>query len=208
MAEIDIINSENNSVGKIDMPDEIFKVEIKKDLLHEVVKNHLANRRQGTASTKTRGQVRGGGRKPYKQKGSGRARAGTTRSPLRRGGGTVFGPHPRDYSYRIPKKARWLALNSALAAKFADNEVMVIDSLALEQAKTKMLRSILDGVGLERNVLIVIPEKNETIELAARNLPGVHVARIHEINVYAILSHKKLLMSKDAVDKLKEAYLG
>lgn len=208
MAQIDIINIENKAVGKTDLPDDIFGVEVKKGLLHEVVRNHLANKRQGNAATKTRGMVRGGGRKPYKQKGTGRARAGSTRSPLFRGGGTVFGPQPRDYSYKLPKKAKWSALSSALTAKFADDEVMIMDAISIAAPKTREVKGLLNSLGLKCKVLMIVPEKDENLELAARNIPGVSVARVKELNVYSILSHEKLLITKDAVEKMKEAYLG
>jgi large subunit ribosomal protein L4 len=208
MAQTDIINKDNKSVGTADLPDDIFSVEVNKGLLHEVVRNHLANKRQGTASTKTKGLVRGGGRKPYKQKGTGRARAGSIRSPLWKGGGTVFGPQPRDYSYKIPKKAKWSALSSALTAKLVDGEVIIIDDISVAESKTRAVRGLLDGLGLKNNVLIIVPEKNEALELGSRNIPRVNVARVNELNVYSILSHEKLLISKDAVEKMKEAYLG
>ncbi len=208
MPQTDIINNENKSVGTAELPEDIFGVEVRKGLLHEVVRNHLANKRQGTASTKTKGLVRGGGRKPYKQKGTGRARAGSIRSPLWRGGGIVFGPQPRDYSYKLPKKVKWTALSSALTAKFADGEVIIIDSIAINEPKTRAVRELLDGLGLKNNVLIIVPEKNDALELGARNIPAVSVARVKELNVYSILSHEKLLISKDAVERMKEAYLG
>ena len=208
MAEINIINKENKSVGKTELPDDIFGVEVRKGLLHEVVLNHLANKRQGTAATKTRGMVSGGGKKPHKQKGTGRARAGSNRSPLWKGGGTVFGPQPRDYSYKLPKKVKWTALSSALSAKFNDGEVLIIDELSVKEAKTRAVKALLDSLGLKNNVLIIIPEKNEAIELASRNIPRVNVARVSELNVYSILSHEKLLISKAAIDKMKEAYSG
>ncbi|HDH04594.1 MAG TPA: 50S ribosomal protein L4 [Nitrospirae bacterium] len=208
MAQIEIINNENKSVGKADLPDDIFGVVINKGLLHEVVRNHLANKRQGTASTKTKGLVRGGGRKPYKQKGTGRARAGSIRSPLWKGGGTVFGPRPRDYSYKLPKKVKWTALSSALSAKYADGEVIVIDDVSITEPRTKVVKGLLDSLGLKNNVLIIVPEKNAALELAARNIPAVNVARVNELNVYAILSHEKLLISMGAVERMKEAYLG
>ena len=207
MPQVELINKENKSVGKVELPDDIFSVKVNKELLHEVVHNHLANKRQGNAATKTKGLVSGGGKKPYKQKGTGRARAGSNRSPLWRGGGTIFGPQPRDYSYRLPKKAKWLALSSALAAKFADNEVVIIDDLSLTEPKTKAVKSMLKGLGLD-NVLIIVPEKNGNLELAARNIPRVDIARVSELNVYSILAHKKLLILKDAVERLKEVYLG
>ncbi len=208
MAQTDLINKANESVGKADLPDDIFGVEVKKALLHEVVRNHLANKRQGNASTKNRANVRGGGRKPYRQKGSGRARAGTSRSPLTRGGGTIFGPLPRDYSYKLPKKAKWAALSSALSAKFADGEIMVLDEINVNEPKTRSVVELLAGLGLKNNVLFVVPEKNDNLELAARNIPRVNVARVNELNVYSVLSHEKLVVSKDAVERMKEAYLG
>ena len=208
MAKAEVINKENKSVGNADLPDEIFGVQVNKGLLHEVVRNHLANKRQGTAATKTRGMVSGGGKKPWKQKGTGRARSGSNRSPLWRGGGTVFGPQPRDYSYKMPRKAKWSALSSALTAKFADGEVMVIDTISLPEAKTKNVKGLIDGLGLTSKVLIIIPEKNEALELASRNLPKVNIARVSELNVYSILSHEKLLILQDALEKMKEAYLG
>ena len=208
MPEIDVINRENKSVGKAELPDDIFSVEVKKGLLHEVVRNQLANRRQGNAATKTRGLVRGGGRKPYRQKGTGRARAGSNRSPVWRGGGTTFGPQPRDYSYKLPKKMKWLALSSALAAKLADEEIMIVDDLSLKEPKTREVRGLLDGLGLKCSALMVISEKNESLERASRNIPGVNVARVGELNVYSILAHEKLVISRDALEKMKEVYLG
>ncbi|MCK5503530.1 MAG: 50S ribosomal protein L4 [Thermodesulfovibrionia bacterium] len=208
MPHIEIINKENKKAGKTELPEDIFSTEIKKGLIHEVVRNHLANKRQGNASTKTKGLVRGGGKKPYKQKGTGRARAGSNRSPLWKGGGTVFGPLPRDYSYKLPKKVKWLALSSALAAKFADGKIIVIDELSLAEPKTKAVIGLLKNLGLENNVLMIVPEKNETLELAARNIPKVNVARVNELNVYTVMLHEKLLITKDAVEKMKEAYLG
>lgn len=208
MAQVDLINKANASVGKADLPDDIFGVEVKKGLLHEVVLNHLANKRQGNASTKNRANVRGGGRKPFRQKGSGRARQGTIRSPLMRGGGIVFGPLPRDYSYKLPKKAKWVALNSALSAKFADGEIMVMDEINVTEPKTRAVVELLSGLGLKENVLIIVPDKNNNLELAARNIPRVNIARVKELNVYAVLSHKMIIVTKDAVERMKEAYLG
>ncbi len=208
MAQVDLLNKANESVGKADLPDDIFGVEVKKGLLHEVVRNHLANKRQGNASTKNRANVRGGGRKPFRQKGSGRARQGTNRSPLTRGGGIIFGPLPRDYSYKLPKKVKWAALSSALSAKRADGEIMVIDGIDINEPKTKAVKELLSGLGLKDSVLIVVPDKNENLELGARNIPRVHVARVNALNVYSVLSHEKLLVSKDALERMKEAFLG
>ncbi|MCK5506639.1 MAG: 50S ribosomal protein L4 [Thermodesulfovibrionia bacterium] len=208
MPQVEIINKQNKSVGKAELPEDIFSVEVKKGLLHEVVVNHLANKRQGSACTKTRGLVRGGGRKPYRQKGTGRARQGSIRSPLKRGGGTVFGPQPRDYSYKLPKKVKWLALSSALAAKFADEKITVIDELSVAEPRTKLVVEMLKELGLERKILMIVHEKNKTLELAVRNIPGVNVARVNELNVYSVLSHETLLIARDAIEKMKEAYLG
>jgi large subunit ribosomal protein L4 len=205
MPQTELINKENNPVGKVELPDDIFGVKVNKALLFEAVHNYRANKRQGNAATKTKGLVSGGGKKPWKQKGTGRARAGSNRSPLWRGGGTIFGPLPRDYSYKLPKKAKWLALSSALAAKFADNEVVIIDNLSITEPKTKAVKSLLQKLGLG-NVLIIVPGKDDKLELAARNIPGVSVARVNELNVYSILSHAKLLITGDAVQRMKEVY--
>jgi large subunit ribosomal protein L4 len=208
MPQIDILNKENKPIGTADLPQEIFGAEVRKGLLHAVVRNHLANKRQGTSATKTRGLVSGGGKKPHKQKGSGRARAGSNRSPIWRGGGTVFGPQPRDYSYKLPKKVKWAAFNSALSSRFSDGAVIVIDDLSISEPKTKLLTELLKGFGLKENVLIILPEKNRDVELAARNLPRVNIARVSELNVYTILAHEKLLIVKEAVGRMKEVYLG
>jgi large subunit ribosomal protein L4 len=208
MPQTDILNKEKKKVGTADLPQEIFGAEVNKGILHAVVRNHLANKRQGTSATKTRGLVSGGGRKPYRQKGSGRARAGSNRSPVWRGGGTIFGPQPRDYSYKLPKKVKWAAFNAAFSSRFSDGAVTVIDNLSMPEPKTKLLSDILKGLGLNENVLIILPDKNREVELAARNLPRVDVARVSELNVYTILSHAKLLIVKDAVERMKEVYLG
>jgi len=207
MPQVEVIDKESKGAGTIELPDEIFGVQVKRALLHEVVRNHLANRRQGSASTKTRGFVSGGGRKPWRQKGTGRARAGSIRSPLWKGGGTVFGPRPRDYSYKLPKKVKWAALSSALTAKLSDGELMVIDELSVTEPKTRLLIGLLRALGLQRNTLIIIPEKDGILELAARNIPWVDVTRVSELNAYTILSHEKIILTKGAVEKMKEVYL-
>lgn len=207
MLQIEVLNKENKSIGTLELPREIFGVEVKKGLLHEVMRNYLANRRQGSASTKTRGLVSGGGRKPWRQKGTGRARAGSIRSPLWKGGGTVFGPMPRDYSYKLPKKMKWTALSSALTAKLSDGELIVIDDISVPEPRTRLFVDLLKGLGLKNNLLIVIPEKDVNIELAARNIPGVNITRVGELNVYSILSHEKIILTRDAVEKIKEVYI-
>ena len=208
MINIDIYNKESKPVDKIELPTEIFGVKVSKGILHEVVRNHLANKRQGTADTKTKGNVSGGGRKPFKQKGSGRARAGSNRSPIWKGGGTVFGPHPRDYSYKIPKKVKWAALSAALTSRYSDGSIIVIDEISVPEPKTGILVKFLGGLGLKESILIIVPKKMEMLELAVRNIPKVHVARVGELNVYTILRYKKLLITKDAVNRMKEVYLG
>lgn len=208
MLQLDILNKNNKPVGKVELPSDIFGAKVKKGVLHEVVRNYLANQRQGTAVTKTKGKVRGGGAKPYKQKGTGRARAGSIRSPLWRGGGTVFGPLQRDYSYKLPKKVKWAALSSALTAKFLDGELIVIDDLSITAPKTKILAELLERLGLKNNVLIIVAERDKVLELAARNIPKVDVAKVNELNVYSVLVHKRLLMIKDAVKRMEEVYLG
>jgi len=207
MFQADVLNRENKPVSKIELPADIFSGKVKKGVLHEVVRNYLANQRQGTAATKTRGLVRGGGKKPWKQKHTGRARAGSNRSPLWRGGGTIFGPQPRDYSYNLPKKVKWLAVEMALSAKYSDGEVIFIDDISLQKSKTKELCSLLRGIGLE-NVLIILPNEDETITLAARNIPDVAIAIADKLNAYDILRYKKLLLTPKALERMKEVYLG
>lgn len=206
MAQVEILNKDNKPVGKVDLPSDIFGVDVKKGVLHEVVRNYLANQRQGNAATKTKGLVSGGGRKPYKQKGTGRARAGSNRSPLWKGGGTVFGPLPRDYSYKLPKKVKWAALGAAFSAKFADGEIVVVEDLSISEPKTKDLVALLKGLGLS-NVLIILSEDNKTIRLSAKNIPNVDIATVGKLNVYEVLVHEKLLMTQKAVERMKEVYL-
>lgn len=206
MAQVEILNKDNKPVGKVDLPSDIFGVDVKKGVLHEVVRNYLANQRQGNAATKTKGLVSGGGRKPYKQKGTGRARAGSNRSPLWKGGGTVFGPLPRDYSYKLPKKVKWAALGAAFSAKFADGEIVVVEDLSISEPKTKDLVALLKGLGLS-NVLIILSEDNRTIRLSAKNIPNVDIATVGKLNVYEVLVHEKLLMTQKAVERMKEVYL-
>ncbi len=207
MPEIEVINKESTVTGRIVLPDEIFSVEVRKDILHQVAVNYLANQRQGTAATKTKGLVRGGGKKPWKQKGTGRARAGSIRSPLWRGGGAIFGPQPRDYYYKLPKKVKWFALNSALSAKLKDGELIVIDDIDLIEPKTKAMNSIINKVATEGKVLLVIPEKDDKVELASRNIPRLKVARVGQLNAYDVLASGRLIVTTKAVEKMKEVYL-
>lgn len=205
MPEVEVKDGNNNTIGKITLRDDIFGVQAKQGIVHDAVINYLANQRQGTHATKTKGLVSGGGKKPWKQKHTGRARSGSIRSPLWRGGGIVFGPQPRDYSYNLPKKVKRLALMTAFQEKLSSGEVVIIDNLSLEKPKTKDMVSILKNLGLhDKSVLIVLPEKNDTILLSARNIPGVSVTRAMDLNTYDILSKNVVLMTREAAAKLEE----
>ena len=201
--ESPIVNHANEEVGKVSLDEGIFATEVNDALLWETVRMQLANRRQGTHAVKNRSLVRGGGRKMWRQKGTGRARVGTRNSPLWRGGGVAFGPSPRDYSYSMPKKKKRAALRSALAAKARDGELVVVRDLGLEEIKTKALAERLKALGVE-NGLVVIPAKDEVIEKSARNLPKVKVLRVEGLNVYDVLKYDKLVLLESVVEKLEE----
>jgi len=206
MPVVELKDRNNNIIGKINLRDEVFGLQAKPDVLHEVVTNYLANQRQGTHATKTKGLVRGGGRKPFKQKHTGRARAGSNRSPLWRGGGTTFGPQPRDYSYDLPKKVKRIAVKTALSIKISEGAITVIDGFSLTQPKTKDMVTTLKNLGFEgKKVLIVTPEKDEAVILSARNIPGVRVVRVSDLNSYDVIISHRLLMTKDAVSQLGAA---
>jgi len=203
MQKLEIKDKNNNTVETITLADEI-RVLKSSSVIHDAVVNYRANQRQGTHATKTKGLVSGGGRKPYRQKHTGRARAGSNRSPLWRGGGTTFGPQPRDYSYTMPKKARKVALTEALNKKLLDGEVIVIDKFSIEKPKTKEMLGILKNLELTgKSVLIVLAEKDDSVTLSARNIPGVHVARMNELNTYALVAHHMILMTKEAISHLE-----
>ncbi len=207
MPEIEVKDMNNASKGSVNLPEGIFGLSARKDILHTSVLNFLANQRQGTHATKTKGLVSGGGKKPWKQKHTGRARSGSNRSPLWRGGGTVFGPQPRDYSYRLPKNVKRRAVGEAFSAKYSDGAMTVIDTIAVEKPRTKDMVKILKNLGLEgKRVLVVLPEKNENILLSARNIPGVKVSRVDDLNPYEVLTHEKVLITKGALDRLPEVY--
>ncbi len=203
MAVTELLDVQGAKVGEVEINDGIFNCEVKAHLIHDVVKMQLANRRQGTAQTKTRKQVSGGGRKPYKQKGTGNARRGSSRSPLMVGGGTVFGPHPRDYHYLLPKKVRRGALRSALSARFTGAAMKVLDKLEMEKISTKSFHGIVKTLGLSKP-LFVISAKDETVEKSARNIPAVKVLRAEGLNVYDIIKYDQLVMTLDAVRKIEE----
>lgn len=205
MPDVEIKDKNNNIVGKMNLSDDVFDIHAKEGVVHSAVVNFLANQRQGTHSTKTKGLVSGGGKKPWKQKGTGRARAGSIRSPLWRTGGIVFGPQPRDYSYKLPKKVKRLALMTAFYRKLADGEVVVIDNFAIEKPKTKEMKEILKNLGLTgKSILIVLPEKDNSVVLSARNIPSVSVTRSADLNTYDVIVHNVLLMTKDAAIRIED----
>jgi large subunit ribosomal protein L4 len=205
MPKIDVLNVNGQKVDEIILSDAVFGVEVNEHVLYEVVKNQLANKRQGTQSAKTRAEVRGGGRKPWRQKGTGRARQGSTRSPQWVGGGIVFAPKPRDYRYTVPKKVRRLAMKSALSAKVQSGEMIVLDSLNMDTPKTKEFTQILKNLNANK-ALIVMGEKNENVIKSANNIQGVQTALVNTINVYDILKYDLFIITKDAVEKVEEVY--
>lgn len=206
MPKVALYDINGSQVGDIELNDAIFGIEVNNHAMYEAVKNYLANQRQGTQSAKTRAEVRGGGRKPWRQKGTGRARQGSIRAPQWKGGGVVFAPKPRDYSYSIPKKVKRLALKSALTSKVVDKEIIVLDSLTLEQAKTKEMVKVLSNLKANKKSLIVIPERDENVVRAASNIQGVKTAYVNTINVYDILNCDSFIITKDAVKKVEEVY--
>ena len=207
MPKVALYNIEGKEVGEIELKDEIFAVEISNAALHMTVKNYLANQRQGTQSTKTRTEVSGGGAKPWKQKGTGRARQGSIRAPQWKGGGVALGPKPRDYSYTLNKKTRRLALKSALSAKVAENNIVVVDKLAMDEIKTKSFVKILENLKVDTKAFVVTGVKEANLVASANNVPGVKTAVVDTINTYDVLNHTKLVIEASAVTKLEEVYL-
>ena len=206
MPTVDIYNADGKVVGNMDLNENVFGVEVRTDVMHEVVVNYLANQRQGTQSTKTRTDVRGGGIKPWRQKGTGRARQGSIRAPQWVGGGVALGPKPRDYRYTLNKKVRRLALKSALTAKLQDSEVIVLDSFEAPEIKTKQVANLLKNLNVTEKALIVLPENDKNIVASAKNIKGVDTTYVGTINTYEVLSHTKCIILKDAVTKLEEVY--
>lgn len=196
-----VVSQRNEVVGEIALPAAVFSQPVRRHLLYETVRMQQANRRAGTAATKTRAFVRGGGKKPWRQKGTGRARAGSSRSPIWRGGAVIFGPQPRDYSYRMPASARKAALCSALASKVREGKLLVLDKIAIEAPKTKLLAKLIADLKVE-STLILIPEKDDGLERAARNLPLVKVLRTEGANVYDLLRYDRLILTPGAVEAL------
>ena len=205
MASVAVYNMEGNEVGTIELNDAVFGVDVNEHLIHMAVVQHLANKRQGTQKAKTRGEVSGGGRKPWKQKGTGHARQGSTRSPQWKGGGMVFAPVPRDYSFKINKKEKRAALKSALTSKVQDSNLIVVDELKFDEIKTKNFVAVMNNLKVEKG-LVVIEGNDSKVVLSARNLPTIDTIQADEINVYDIMKAKKVVLTKNAVAKIEEVY--
>ena len=206
MAELTLYNMDGAEAGSIEVNDDIFGIEINQNAVHDVVKNYLANQRQGTQSAKTRAEVRGGGAKPYRQKGTGRARQGSRVAPNHVGGGIVFAPKPRDYRYSVPKKVKRLAMLSVLSSKVVENEIIVIDELSFDEPKTKDMIKFLSAVGADKKTIIVTAGKDENVVKSAANIPGVETSYVGRMNVYEILKANSFIVTKEAVEKIEEVY--
>lgn len=205
MPSVAMVDQNNKKVKDVELP-ALFSSEVRAHLVHSAVVNQLANRRAGTASTKNKALVSGGGKKPFKQKGTGRARAGSNRSPLWRHGGTVFGPMPRDYSYALPKKAKRGALVDAIASKVAESRMILIENLNLAEPKTKLVSELMETLGVQETALILIKAENKNLTLAARNIPSVKVLRMDNINVYDLLKYRYLVTTQDVMNAMQEVY--
>ena len=206
MPKIDVYDIQGKKVSTVDLKDEIFGIEPNEAVVHSVLVNFLANQRQGTQSTKTRAEVRGGGRKPWRQKGTGRARQGSIRAPQWIKGGIALGPKPRSYKYRVNKKEKRLAIKSCLSSKVLEKELVVVDSLPFKEIKTKEMVKALNNLKVDGKTLILLPEKNETVQKSARNIEGVKTTLVNTINVYDLLKYKNLVITLDTVKKLEEVY--
>ena len=205
MANVSVYNIEGKEVGSIELNDAVFGVEVNEHLVHMAVVNQLANNRQGTQSAKTRSEVSGGGRKPWRQKGTGHARQGSTRAPQWTGGGLVFAPKPRDYSFKMNKKEKRIALLSALSSKVAESKIVVLDEFKLDEIKTKKFVEVMNNLKVE-NALVVLEGENKNVVLSGRNIPSVKVTATNEINTYDVLKYTTLVVTKAAVEKLEEVY--
>jgi large subunit ribosomal protein L4 len=206
MPTVAVLDMAGKEVSKIELAASVFGIEPNKAVMLDMVKNYLANQRQGTQSALTRAEVSGGGRKPWRQKGTGHARQGSTRAPQWRHGGVVFAPKPRDYSYSLNKKVKRLAMKSALSSKVAENNLIVLDAIAMDEYKTKTIAAMLQAIGSEKKALIVLPELNEKVIASAANIPGVKTAMVNTLNVYDILNADKFIVVKDAVAQIEEVY--
>ncbi len=206
MPTVAVLDRTGKEVGKLELSEAVFGIDPNKAAMHDMVVSHLANLRQGTQSAKTRAEVSGGGKKPWRQKGTGHARQGSTRAPQWRHGGIAFAPKPRDYSFSVNKKVRRLAMKSALSSKVLDSELIVLDSLALDEFKTKAVAEVLRALGSEKKALIVLPGADEKIAASSRNIPGVKTALVNTLNVYDILNADKFIVVRDAVAQIEEVY--
>ena len=206
MPKVDLYNMKGEVVGDVELSENIFNTEVNSQVVHSVVVNQLANKRQGTQSTKTKSEVRGGGKKPWRQKGTGRARQGSIRSAQWIKGGIVLGPKPRSYSYTLPKKVRRIALKSALTSKVLEQDIFVLDTLAFDAIKTKAMVNVLSNLKVNTTALVVLDGKNEIVERSIRNIPGIKTAFVNTLNVYDILKYDKFIITKDAVSKVEEVY--
>ena len=206
MAKVQVLTMTGAEAGTIELKDDIFGIEPNQNAVHAVVKNYLANQRQGTQSAKTRGDVRGGGRKPFRQKGTGRHRQGSTTDPSQVGGGVAFAPKPRDYRYSLPKKLRRLAMKSALSSKVAEKEIIVLDQLAFDAPRTKDMINVLEAIKAGKKALIVMAEKDDNVIKSAANIPGVRTVLVSTMNVYEIINHTNFIVTRDAVNKIEEVY--
>jgi len=206
MPKVNVYNMLGELVEEMELSEDVFGVEINQHVVWEVVKNQLANKRQGTQSAKTRAEVRGGGRKPWRQKGTGRARQGSTRSPQWKGGGVVFAPKPRDYSYSVPKKVRRLALKSVLTSKVQNNEIIIVDEIKFDAPRTKDMANLLTKLNADKKALIVMGTKDANVIKSANNIPNVATALVNTINVYDILKYNSFIITKEAVRKVEEVY--
>ena len=206
MPKVDVYDIKGKKVSDVELAENIFGIEPNEAIVHSVLVNYLANQRQGTQSTKTRAEVRGGGKKPWRQKGTGRARQGSIRAPQWIKGGIALGPKPRDYSYKINKKERQLAIKSVLSSKILENNIVVVDKLDLKEIKTKNMVKTLENLNVEGKTLIVLPEKNLNVQASARNIDGVKTTLTNTINVYDLLKYNKLILTVDSVKNLEEVY--
>ena len=206
MPKVDVYNIDGKKVSEVELKEEIFGIIPNENVVHAVLVNYLANQRQGTQSTKTRAEVRGGGKKPWRQKGTGRARQGSIRAPQWIKGGIALGPKPRSYKYRVNKKERRLALKSVLSSKVIENQLIVVDTLPLKEIKTKSMVSALNNLKVEGKTLIVLPEKNENVQKSARNIENVKTSLVNTMNIYDLLKYNKLVLTLDAVKKIEEVY--
>lgn len=206
MPKVDLYNMKGEVVGDVELSENVFGTDVNNEVLHAVVVNQLANKRQGTQSTKTKSEVRGGGKKPWRQKGTGRARQGSIRSAQWIKGGIVLGPKPRSYRYTLPKKVKRIAMKSALTSKVSGNEILVLDTLVLEAIKTKSMVGVLNNLKIDSTALVVLDSQNENVVKSARNIPGIKTAYVNTLNVFDILKYDKFIITKDAVSKVEEVY--